>query len=328
MPSARRSVGPDVTHVERWARSRIFRSRGSSSGAGASGIGSWYSSPWSAPWNDTVARRARRPFWIEVTCRVANVRPSRSDSTSSSMGPGRQRAEKVGVHRVWPPVVVDGLHRGVKRLGDDHAAEDAVAEPFGCDRVEATARVPRCGDRVDEVLHRAFDAAEPTCRTSPGSTFRRCASSSKASTLRPVSRSMPSSRRRRAALVGRERDGRTARRRSRSRAAGGCMRMDRCACCGTATSRGRRAVAAPSASTRISRATTNLPRAVRAAYHADPGPSAPGELRSELVTALADSSDAYCLGFDGGDRHDGTFRVTGRCDRRGSISRRRRARTG
>ena len=56
--------------------------------------------------------------------------------------------------------------------------------------------------------------------------------------------------------------------------------------------------------------TTEVPGAVRAAYHADAGRAAPGELRSELVTALADSSDAYCLGFDGGDRHDGTFRVT------------------
>ncbi len=157
------------------------------------------------------------------------------------------------MHRVWPPVVVDGLHRSVKRLGDAHAAEDAVAEPVGCDRVEATARVPRCGDRVDEVLHRAFDAAEPTCRTSPGSTFRRCASSSKASMLRPVSRSMPSSRP--ASCAGRSRTRRT--HRSPSIAftrAGGCTRMDRCACCGTAISRGRRPVAAPSVSTRTSRA--------------------------------------------------------------------------
>ena len=49
---------------------------------------------------------------------------------------------------------------------------------------------------------------------------------------------------------------------------------------------------------------------MRAAYHADPAVVAAGELRSELVTVLADDDDAICFGFDGGDRHDGTFRVT------------------
>jgi alpha-galactosidase len=48
---------------------------------------------------------------------------------------------------------------------------------------------------------------------------------------------------------------------------------------------------------------------VRGTYHADPAPAAPGELRSELVTLLADDEGAVCLGFSGGDRHDGTFRV-------------------
>ena len=56
--------------------------------------------------------------------------------------------------------------------------------------------------------------------------------------------------------------------------------------------------------------TTPLPAAVRAAYHADPAVVAAGELRSELVTVLADDEDAICFGLDGGDRHDGTFRVT------------------
>jgi alpha-galactosidase len=58
----------------------------------------------------------------------------------------------------------------------------------------------------------------------------------------------------------------------------------------------------------------NRPDAVsflRAGLHADPGAPAPGELRSELVTALADDADAVVLGFAGGDRHDGTFRVRG-----------------
>lgn len=50
---------------------------------------------------------------------------------------------------------------------------------------------------------------------------------------------------------------------------------------------------------------------LRAGLHADPEAPAPGELRSELVTALADDDGVVCLGFDGGDRHDGTFRVLG-----------------
>lgn len=49
---------------------------------------------------------------------------------------------------------------------------------------------------------------------------------------------------------------------------------------------------------------------VRGMHHADASVTAPGELRSELVTVLADDDGATCLGFDGGDRHDGTFRVS------------------
>jgi alpha-galactosidase len=47
----------------------------------------------------------------------------------------------------------------------------------------------------------------------------------------------------------------------------------------------------------------------RATYHADDAPTPVSELRSELVTVLADGDDAVCLGFDGGARHDGTLRV-------------------
>jgi alpha-galactosidase len=48
----------------------------------------------------------------------------------------------------------------------------------------------------------------------------------------------------------------------------------------------------------------------RAAYHADPGVAAPGELRSEQVTVLAASpGPRLCLGFDGGEHHAGTLRV-------------------
>jgi alpha-galactosidase len=54
-----------------------------------------------------------------------------------------------------------------------------------------------------------------------------------------------------------------------------------------------------------------LPALYRASLHADPALPEPGELRSELVTALADEDAAVCLGFDGGSRHDGTFRILG-----------------
>lgn len=50
---------------------------------------------------------------------------------------------------------------------------------------------------------------------------------------------------------------------------------------------------------------------VRGMHHADPAIAGLGELRSELVTIVADDESAVCLGFDGGDRHDGTFRITG-----------------
>ena len=69
-----------------------------------------------------------------------------------------ERAEEVGVHRVGPAAVIDGLHRRVEGLGDDHPAEDAVAEPVGRDRVEATVVVARCGNGLDEFVYRpGFD---------------------------------------------------------------------------------------------------------------------------------------------------------------------------
>jgi alpha-galactosidase len=53
------------------------------------------------------------------------------------------------------------------------------------------------------------------------------------------------------------------------------------------------------------------PGAFRATFHADSDPVATGTSRSELVTVLADGDgSAVCVGFDGGARHDGTFRVT------------------
>ena len=57
----------------------------------------------------------------------------------------------------------------------------------------------------------------------------------------------------------------------------------------------------------------SAPGLVRAMYHADERPTAPGQLQSELVTALAVAgADAIVAGFDGGARHDGTFRLAGR----------------
>ena len=51
------------------------------------------------------------------------------------------------------------------------------------------------------------------------------------------------------------------------------------------------------------------PGLLRAMHHADAAVAEPGEVRSELVTVVSDDDDAVCLGFDGGARHDGTFRV-------------------
>jgi alpha-galactosidase len=50
---------------------------------------------------------------------------------------------------------------------------------------------------------------------------------------------------------------------------------------------------------------------VRAIHHNDPGVTSPGELRSELVTALDLGSGArpQCVGFTGGSRHGGTIRA-------------------
>lgn len=44
-------------------------------------------------------------------------------------------------------------------------------------------------------------------------------------------------------------------------------------------------------------------------HHADPGRVPAGQLRSELVTVLADDHDAVLVGFLGGDLHDGTLRL-------------------
>ncbi len=53
-----------------------------------------------------------------------------------------------------------------------------------------------------------------------------------------------------------------------------------------------------------------VPRLVRSTHHADEEPVAPGELRSEMVTVLADGGPVRVLvGFEGGHRHDGTLRL-------------------
>jgi len=54
---------------------------------------------------------------------------------------------------------------------------------------------------------------------------------------------------------------------------------------------------------------------VQGVYHADPRRTRAGELRSEWCTVLADADAGgterqIVLGFDGGDRHDGTFRLS------------------
>jgi alpha-galactosidase len=56
---------------------------------------------------------------------------------------------------------------------------------------------------------------------------------------------------------------------------------------------------------------------LQAVHHADQRRARPGELRSEWVTVLADDSGAppVLLGFDGGDRHDGTLRLHEEDDR-------------
>lgn len=49
---------------------------------------------------------------------------------------------------------------------------------------------------------------------------------------------------------------------------------------------------------------------VRAAFHADPGTAADGELRAEQVTVLATAAGSLqCIGFAGGERHAGTIRA-------------------
>jgi alpha-galactosidase len=62
-------------------------------------------------------------------------------------------------------------------------------------------------------------------------------------------------------------------------------------------------------------------RFLRMMHHADGDPAGPGELRSELVTVVRDASgDALLVGFEGGDRHDGTLRLLDRDGRSVSIT--------
>jgi len=54
----------------------------------------------------------------------------------------------------------------------------------------------------------------------------------------------------------------------------------------------------------------HTPRLLRAMHHADEDRAEPGELRSELVCALTDHHGSVTVvGFLGGSRHDGTFRL-------------------
>ena len=57
---------------------------------------------------------------------------------------------------------------------------------------------------------------------------------------------------------------------------------------------------------------------VQGVYHADSRRARDGELRSEWCTVLADAGvgpgHQVVFGFEGGDQHDGTFRVRGRED--------------
>jgi alpha-galactosidase len=60
-----------------------------------------------------------------------------------------------------------------------------------------------------------------------------------------------------------------------------------------------------------SRAAGSIPL-VRDMLHADPAPTGPGELRSEMVTVLAAEGglgEPVLVGFDGGSEHDGTLRL-------------------
>ena len=75
-----------------------------------------------------------------------------------------------------------------------------------------------------------------------------------------------------------------------------------------ATSRGPRRGCAALGTDDPSRADGSI-ELVRGVHNADAAVSEPGELRSELVTVVADDDGAVCLGFDGGARHDGTFRI-------------------
>jgi alpha-galactosidase len=62
-------------------------------------------------------------------------------------------------------------------------------------------------------------------------------------------------------------------------------------------------------------------RFLRMMHHADGDPAAPGELRSELVTVVRDATgDGVLVGFEGGDRHDGTLRLVERDERTASVT--------
>ena len=198
---------------------------------------------------------------------------------------------------------------------------------FRCDHVEATARVPRCGDRVDEVLHRAFDAADLRAGRRPAVHSAEIRIEFEGIDAAPglaVDAEVTTGELRWSVAKRRT----WPRRRSRCTRAGGCMRMDQCACCGTAISRGRRPVAAPSVSTRTARARSRFRATVWAAYHADAARAAPGELRSRFGRGACQQLRCVLPRFR--RRRPPRRDVPGhdRCDRRGSTSRRRRARTG
>jgi len=53
------------------------------------------------------------------------------------------------------------------------------------------------------------------------------------------------------------------------------------------------------------------PALIRAMHHADPAVAGEGEERSELVTVVHHGDEATTMGFEGGERHDGTFRLRG-----------------
>ena len=55
---------------------------GKASGAGASGMALWCSSPSSSLWNEALMVKIAAPCWIALTRRVVKLPPSRVRSTS------------------------------------------------------------------------------------------------------------------------------------------------------------------------------------------------------------------------------------------------------